>query len=127
MRWVAASHLKKPEGDLNDKSWLRYKRTPVERSTTITYKAGKPVFLLDDSDGKVWIMKAYRASYGQDYNSLQTLGERYKNLPAGYKFRVATLDRDLVIKPTGAVATIMQDEFENTFDYLGDGSSQFVP
>jgi hypothetical protein len=24
-------------------------------------------------------------------------------------------------------ATVMQDEFENTYDYLGDGSSNYVP
>jgi hypothetical protein len=127
MNWVASGHIKKPEGDMNDKSWLRYKGTPVERSTTITYKAGRPVFLLDDPDGKVWVMKAYRASYDQTYESLFTLGQRYKNLPAGYKTRVAVVDRDLILKPTGSVATIMQDEFENTYDYLGDGSSNYVP
>jgi hypothetical protein len=112
---------------MNDKSWMRYKRTPVERSTTITYRAGKPVYLLDDPDGKVWVMKAYRASYGQTYESLESLGSRYKSLPPGYKTRVVVLDRDLVLKPTGSVATIMQDEFENTYDYLGDGSANFVP
>jgi hypothetical protein len=37
------------------------------------------------------------------------------------------LNRDLILKPAGLVATIMQDEFENTYDYLGDGSSNFVP
>ena len=42
-------------------------------------------------------MKAYRDSYGQTYESLSTLGERYKRLPAGWKFRVAELDRDLVL------------------------------
>ena len=66
-------------------------------------------------------MKAFRDSYDQTYESLATLGERYEGLPAGWKFRVAELDRDLVLAPTkaGGTATIMQDEFENTFDYLG--------
>ena len=127
MNWVASGHIQKPKGDMNDPGWLRYKKTPVERSTTITFKAGKPVFLLDDPDGKVWCMKAYRDSYGQTYASLNTLGARYKDLPAGYKFRVVVLDRDLILKPTGSLATIMQDEFENTYDYLGDGSSNYIP
>lgn len=127
MNWVASSHMKKPKGDMKDKSWLRYKVTPVERSTIITYKAGKPVFLLDDPDGKVWVMKAFRNSYDQTYESLSTLGQRYKMLPSGYKTRVAVLDKDLVLKPTGSLAHIMQDEFENTYDYLGDGSGNFVP
>ena len=74
-------------------------------------------------------MKAFRDSYGQTYESLGTLGERYKQLPAGWKFRVAELDRELVLAPTkaGGTATVMQDEFENTFDYLGDGTANFLP
>ena len=74
-------------------------------------------------------MKSYRDDYGQTYESLSTLGERYKRLPAGWTFRVAELDRDLVLAPTkaGGTATVMQDEFENTYDFLGDGSSNFVP
>ena len=74
-------------------------------------------------------MKAFRDSYGQTYETLSKLGERYKKLPARWKFRVVTLDRDLVLAPTkaGGTATIMQDEFENTFDYLGDGTASFLP
>ena len=42
---------------------------------------------------------------------------------------MAELDRELVLAPTkaGGTATIMQDEFENTFDYLGDGTANFLP
>jgi hypothetical protein len=40
---------------------------------------------------------------------------------------VKVLEKDLVLKPTGGLATVMQDEFENTFDYLGDGSPNYVP
>ena len=74
-------------------------------------------------------MKAYRDSYGQTYDSLSTLGEKYQRLPAGWKFRVAELDRDLILSPTkaGGTATVMQDEFENTFDYLGDGTANYLP
>ena len=35
------------------------KRAPVERKTETPYQKGKPVFLLDDPDGKVWVMKAF--------------------------------------------------------------------
>jgi hypothetical protein len=85
--------------------------------------------VLDDPDGKPWVMKSYRDDYGQTYESLSTLGERYERLPAGWKFRVTELDRDLQLAPTktGGTATVMQDEFENTFDYLGDGTSNYLP
>jgi hypothetical protein len=123
--WMAASHF--PKGMKFEPGFLPYKRAPVERKTETMYQAGKPVFLLDDPDGKVWVMKAFRDSYGQTAENLKDLGGRYKNLPAGWKFRVATLKQDLILRPTGGIATVMQDEFENTFDYMGDGSSNHVP
>ncbi len=128
LQWMASSEMKLPKNvDMTNKSWLEYRSTPVERKTEITFKAGKPVFILDDAEGKVWTMKSYRDSYGQTYESLNTLGERFKKLPAGWKFRVAVIDKDLILRPTGGVAHILQDEFENTFDYLGDGGSNFIP
>ena len=79
--------------------------------------------------------KAFRAlsaagiQVGQNLENLHTLGQRYQKLPAGWKFRVVVLDRDLVIAPGKAdvISQIFQDEFENTFDYVGDGSSNFQP
>jgi hypothetical protein len=123
--WMAASHM--PKSVKMEPGFLTYKRAPVERKTELIYRAGKPVFLLDDSEGKVWVMKAFRDSYGQTYDNLKDLGSRYKSLPEGYRFRVTTLEKDLVLRPTEGTATVMQDEFENTFDYLGDGSSNYVP
>jgi hypothetical protein len=123
--WMAASHM--PTSVKMEPGFLTYKRAPVERKTELTYRAGKPVFLMDDPEGKVWVMKAFRDSYGQTYDNLKDLGSRYKSLPKGYRFRVTTLEKDLVLRPTEGTATVMQDEFENTFDYLGDGSSNYVP
>ena len=126
--WMGLGLIPK-DADVKNPGWLTYRRSPIERMTEITFEAGKPVFLLDDPDGKQWVMKSYRDDYDQTYESLSTLGERYKRLPAGWKPRVAQLDRDLVLAPTkaGGTATVMQDEFENTYDFLGDGSSNFVP
>lgn len=123
--WMAASHM--PASVEMKPGFLTYKRVPVERKSTIIFKAGKPVFLMDDPDGKVWVMKAYRDSYGQSYDTLKDLAKMYKQLPEGYSPRVKVLEKDLVLKPTGGVATVMQDEFENTYDYLGDGGSNYIP
>ena len=60
-------------------------------------------------------------------DNIKDLAGRYTSLPEGYRFRVEILEKDLVLKPTEGTATVMQDEFENTFDYLGDGSSNYVP
>ena len=72
-------------------------------------------------------MKTYRDAYDQTYDKLKDLPGRYNKLPEGYKFRVVTLEKDLILRPTEGTATVMQDEFENTYDYLGDGSSNYVP
>jgi hypothetical protein len=36
----------------------------------LVFRAGKPVFLLDDPEGKVWVMKTYRDAHGQSYDTL---------------------------------------------------------
>lgn len=123
--WMASSHM--PVKTEIKPGFLTYKHVPVERKSTFIFRAGKPVFLMNDSDGNVWVMKTYRNDYGQTYENLKDLGSRYKKLPEGYRFRVVTLEKDLVLKPTEGTATVMQDEFENTFDFLGDGSSNYIP
>lgn len=123
--WMASSHM--PAKREMKPGFLTYKHAPVERKSEITFRAGKPVYLLDDPEGKVWVMKTYRNDYGQTYENLKDLGSRYKKLPEGYSLRIMTLEKDLVLKPTEGTATVMQDEFENTFDFLGDGSSNYVP
>lgn len=123
--WMAASHL--PTKVEMKPGFLTYKHVPVERKSTFIFRAGKPVFLMDDSDGKTWVMKTYRDAHGQTYDNLKDLASRYKSLPEGYSFRVKTLEKDLELKPSTGKATVMQDEFENTFDYLGDGSANYIP
>lgn len=123
--WMAASHM--PASVKMKPGFLTYKHAPVERKSTFAFKAGKPVFLMDDADGNVWVMKTYRDAHGQTYDNLKDLASRYKSLPEGYSFRVKTLEKDLILKPTTGKATVMQDEFENTFDFLGDGSANYIP
>lgn len=123
--WMAASHM--PAQTEMQPGFLTYKRVPVERKSEIVFRAGKPVYLLDDPEGKVWVMKTFRHDYGQTIDNIKDLAGRYTSLPEGYRFRVEILEKDLVLKPTEGTATVMQDEFENTFDYLGDGSSNYVP
>ena len=123
--WMASSHM--PAKTEMKPGFLTYKHAPVERKSTITFRAGKPAHLLDDPEGKTWVMKTYRHDYGQTIDNIKDLASRYKKLPEGYSFRVEVLEKDLVLKPTGGTATVMQDEFENTFDYLGDGSANYIP
>jgi hypothetical protein len=52
---------------------------------------------------------------------------QFKNLPAGWTFRVKVLEEDLVERPEGGVATIMPDEFFNMYDKTGPGMSNYKP
>ena len=126
--WMGLGLIPK-DADVKKPGWLTYRKSPIERKTEITFRQGTPVHILDDPDGKPWVMKAFRDSYDQTYRTLAALGERYEGLPDGWKFRMTELDRDLVLAPTkaGGTATVMQDEFENTFDYLGDGTANHLP
>jgi hypothetical protein len=49
------------------------------------------------------------------YDSLEDLGAKLK-MPDGWKYRVITLDKDLVISTPGGFAWITQDDLENTYD-----------
>jgi hypothetical protein len=46
--------------------------------------------------------------------SLDTLGTKLA-LPAGWSYRVRVLDAELVVDTTAHIATVLQDEFENTY------------
>ena len=48
-------------------------------------------------------------------------------LPKGWKVRVTTLEKDLIEKPEGGVATISSDEFFNVYDKTGPGMSNYKP
>jgi len=46
--------------------------------------------------------------------SLETLGERL-SMPEGWTYRTRILDDELVVDTTATIATVLQDEFENSY------------
>jgi hypothetical protein len=46
--------------------------------------------------------------------SLANLGERLA-LPEGWSYRTRVLDAELVVDTSATLATVVQDEFENTY------------
>jgi hypothetical protein len=126
-RWVGVLSI--PKGvDLKKEGATAYKPTTFERKTQMGFSKGKPVFILDDPEGGTWVMKSSSLIVDptNTHDKLEKLGERLKPAP-GWKFRVAVLDRDLVLKPEQGVAPIMQDELGNTYDKTGPGLSNFKP
>jgi len=107
-----------------------YKPVTIKRNSSLGWNKGTTVVLLDDPDGTTWIMKGFQLGLEPRHSYDEFLANapaRYKNLPAGWKFRVATLEKDLIETPEGGVATIMPDEHFNVFDKTGPGMSNYKP
>ena len=88
----------------------------VNRGAVFFFDAGKTVYELVDPDGRALVMQA--RCVGVDPNmseeSLATLGERL-SLPEGWSYRTRVLETELVVDTSETLATVVQDEFENTY------------
>ena len=93
-----------------------YSERHVDRGAMFYFDAGKPVYELVRPDGVAYVMQA--RCIGVDPHmteeSLETLGSRLA-LPNGWTYRTRVLDAELVVDTTSHVATVLQDEFENTY------------
>jgi hypothetical protein len=93
-----------------------YSERHVDRGAMFYFDAGKSVYELVRPDGVAYVMQA--RCIGVDPHmteeSLETLGSRLA-LPNGWTYRARVLDAELVVDTTSHVATVLQDEFENTY------------
>jgi hypothetical protein len=93
-----------------------YSERHVDRGAMFYFDAGKSVYELVRPDGVAYVMQA--RCIGVDPHmteeSLETLGSRLA-LPNGWTYRTRVLDAELVVDTTSHVATVLQDEFENTY------------
>ena len=112
-----------------DPAKVRYTSKFFKRDSVITFEKGKPVFLLEDSEGITWVYKNYTTILDPalTYADLPKLDLRLKNLPAGWKFRTRTLDQDLIIKAVDGKARIMWDELGGSWDALDPGVANHTP
>jgi hypothetical protein len=88
----------------------------VNRGAVFFFDAGKTVYELVDPDGRPFVMQArcVGVDSGMTEESLATLGDRLL-LPAGWTYRSRVLESELVIDTSATLATVVQDEFENTY------------
>jgi hypothetical protein len=93
-----------------------YTQNHVHRGVVFFYDAGKPVYELVDPEGVTYVMQAYSLAVdaGTNEATLVTLGQRLTP-PAGWSFRVRTLEQELVVDTTHTVAVVLQDEFEHSY------------
>lgn len=126
-RWYARPNI--PKGvNPDQKGSSAYKPLTVERSSTMTFLAGQPVFILDDPQGTPWVMQAYGmiVDPGLTYDGLADLGSRLQ-LAEGWKFRVKVLDQDLTISAVDGKAEIVQDDLQNTYDACFETACTYKP
>lgn len=88
----------------------------VNRGAVFFWDAGKTVYELVDPDGRPFVMQArcVGVDTGMTEESLATLGDRLA-LPEGWSYRTRVLDVELVVDTSATLATVVQDEFENTY------------
>ena len=59
-------------------------------------------------------------------DKLSALGDVLK-LPQGWKFRTATLSKDLILEPKAGFVGVIQDDRGNLYHLTGPRQSNFVP
>ena len=106
----------------------------IRRNTVWTFKAGKPVFLLREPSGPVWVLQEYTKAVDPSLipDNLDTVGSKLKNLPAGWKFETKVLTQDLVLDTgrAGSWAAIIRDDLHCTYQGCGygkDTSANYIP
>lgn len=126
-RWWGAGRL--PKGvDLKVAHMTPYEELKSHRKSTFTFKAGQPLFILDDPEGTPWVMQAYSKILDKDltYDGLKDLAAKLSP-PEGWSYRVATPDQDLIISTPEGYNWIVQDELQNTYDACKEGACNIQP
>lgn len=92
-----------------------YVERSIQRTTTYVFEAGKVVHELVDPAARVFVMQSYSLEQAAlSEAELGGLGERLA-LPAGWSYRTRELAEELRVTAVGGVATVVQDELENTY------------
>ena len=126
--WVAQLDMGENTGGVSEST--PYKPMNIARDSGVGWYRGTTALLLDDPEGNTWIMKGFQIGLKPTYTYEQFVAagqSQFKKLPDGWKFRVKILEKDLIERPEGGVATIMPDEFFNMYDKTGPGMSNYKP
>jgi hypothetical protein len=95
---------------------IPYGERKVNRGAVFFFDAGKPVYELVRPDGTTYVMQAYCVGVDPTLTEadLPSLGTRL-SLPPGWAYRSRVLDEPLVVDTRQGLATVVQDELENTY------------
>ncbi len=106
----------------------------IQRFTKWTYLAGKPVYLLREPNGPVWVMQEFTQTVDSSLNidNLHEVGSKLINLPQGWTFETRILTEDLTLDTMrgDGWASIIRDDLGCTYQacgYGGDTSANYIP
>jgi len=93
-----------------------YTETKVNRGVIFFWDEGQTVHELVNPNGLAYIMQALCIGVDPSMTpeSLLTLGERLA-LPEGWSYRTRVLEEELIVDTIATIATVLQDEFENSY------------
>jgi hypothetical protein len=100
----------------NDAAQIPYTVRYVDRRAVFFFDAGSRVYELVDPEGLTYVMQARCVGVDPEMSeqSLLALGERLA-LPDGWNYRSRILAEELVVDTSDHLASVLQDEFENTY------------
>ena len=93
-----------------------YSERQVNRGAVFFWDAGRTVHELVNPQGSAFVMQALCMGVDPTMSeeTLPTLGSRLA-LPEGWSYRTRVLEEELVVDTSTSLATVLQDEFENTY------------
>lgn len=93
-----------------------YEERRVNRGAVFFWDKGTEVYELVRPDGEAYVMQALCTGVDPTIaiENLSSLGSRLQ-LPEGWSYRVRILEEDLVVDTSDHLATVVQDEFENSY------------
>ncbi len=111
-----------------------YTPSMIYRNTAWIFHAGKPVYLLREPGGAVWVLQEMTKDVDPtlEPDNLHELGGKLTQLPEGWTFETKILDQDLVLDTgrAGGWAAILRDELGCAYQgcgYGADTSANYVP
>jgi hypothetical protein len=111
-----------------------YSPSLIQRDTIWTYKAGKPVYLLREPGGTVWVQMDYTNMVDPSLtlDNMGQKGSKLTTLPKGWKFEAKVLEKDLVLNTgnAGKWAVILRDDLHGSYQGCGYGKdtcANYIP
>ena len=106
----------------------------IYRNTNWIFYAGKPVHLLREPEGAVWVLQEMTQDLDPSLepDNLDQLGSKFKELPEGWTFETKVLTENLSLDTSraGGWAAIIRDELGCAYQgcgYGADTNANYIP